>query len=88
MGKAGRVSLMTLAAVGLSTATMALPMAATAGTPSGGSAATSASLTGVACASASSCMAVGYDANSKLVDAALAERWNGHTWALMVAAAP
>jgi hypothetical protein len=33
-------------------------------------------------------MAVGYDANSKLVDAALAERWNGHTWALMVAAAP
>jgi hypothetical protein len=45
-------------------------------------------LSGVACTSSSSCTAVGSDTNSKLVDATLAEHWNGHTWALMVTAAP
>ncbi|MGC9962764.1 MAG: hypothetical protein ABSE47_12810 [Acidimicrobiales bacterium] len=45
-------------------------------------------LSGIACTSASNCTAVGYDANNKLVDAALAEHWNGHTWALMVTATP
>lgn len=45
-------------------------------------------LSGIACTSSSNCTAVGSDTNSKLVDATLAEHWNGHTWALMVTAAP
>ena len=39
-------------------------------------------LLGVACPSATHCEAVGYYTNSSQVQAPLAERWNGTTWAL------
>jgi hypothetical protein len=44
--------------------------------------ATGAYLFGVSCVSATSCTAVGYWTNSAGYDVALAERWDGHTWAI------
>ncbi len=40
-------------------------------------------LLGVACATATSCMAVGYFVNSGSVDRTLAESWNGSVWTLV-----
>ena len=52
--------------------------------PSG---ATSGGLTGVSCTSASVCTAVGFDATAS-GSAPLAERWNGHSWAIQPTPSP
>ena len=40
-------------------------------------------LFGVACSSATSCMAVGSDINTSILQVALVERWNGSTWSVV-----
>ena len=40
-------------------------------------------LFGVACSSATSCMAVGSDINTSILKVALVERWNGSTWSVV-----
>ena len=40
-------------------------------------------LFGVACSSATSCMAVGSDINTSILQVTLVERWNGSTWSVL-----
>jgi hypothetical protein len=60
---------------------------ATQPTPSPGGS-TASYLTGVSCASASACTAVGYYYNSTGAVVTLAERWNGRTWAIQTTPSP
>lgn len=57
----------------------------TGATPSGS---TSSALSGVACASTTSCVAVGYAVNSSGVTVPLAEHWDGPTWTVKTTIVP